>query len=212
MPYSLYLSPPPASDDSGPLVPPSPRAGNASAQKLSAEHPDHALIIGIRAGDPAALKALIDRYTDPLVHFAAQLVGSDEAAEDAVQDVFVRVWERREVWYPQVGVRAYLFGAVRNTVYMIRRHQRVVDREHAALAFDLPQTVAPIEPDDSAHMRRQFRNALKTLTGQQRAVLRLRYDQRLSAREIAVIFGVSTRAVERMLARAITTLRQAVTG
>jgi RNA polymerase sigma factor (sigma-70 family) len=109
-----------------------------------------------------------------------------------------------------VGVRAYLFGAVKNAMYKTHRHEQVVTREHAALAREMPYIVDPVEPDDTARMRRQFRLAFRALTLQQRMVLRLRYEQLLSAREIAAIFDVSTRAVERMLGRAIQSLRAAI--
>ena len=56
---------------------------------------DATLLAHLATDDTTALDALLARYWSPLVMFIARLAGSPEAAEDAVQETFCRLWERR---------------------------------------------------------------------------------------------------------------------
>jgi RNA polymerase sigma-70 factor (ECF subfamily) len=178
--------------------------------ELPLDHPDRPLVLQVRAGDPEALNALVEHYFVPLARFASSLVDSYDVAEDVAQGVFFRVWSRRQTWTPRAGIRAYLFTAVRNSALDIRRHQQVTTRLEPFLAHERPRTVHPDDPDDVTEERQRVREAIHGLTERQRTALRLRYEVQLPAREIAVILGVSTRAIERLLSRALLVLREAL--
>ena len=60
--------------------------------------PDDSVIARIRAGDEDAFEALVLEHYNGLCVFAARLVGTDAAAEEIVQDVLMRIWQRRERW------------------------------------------------------------------------------------------------------------------
>ena len=57
---------------------------------------DHELAEGICNGDTRAFDALVIRYYQPLVNMVLRYVKSPDVAEDVLQDVFVKLWERRE--------------------------------------------------------------------------------------------------------------------
>src|SRR5204862_7048542 len=75
----------------------------------------------IRAGDEAAFEAMFRAYYDPLCRYVAAYLGSRDAAEDAVQEVFARIWGERAHW--AVGdVRHDLYAAGRRSdISQIRR-------------------------------------------------------------------------------------------
>ena len=52
----------------------------------------------LRAGDPRALEALLQDVWAPLVRHLTGVTGSRDTAQDAAQEAFVRLWERRERW------------------------------------------------------------------------------------------------------------------
>src|SRR2546430_17147716 len=81
----------------------------------------HDLVARIRVGDEAAFEAIFRAHYDPLCRYVAPYLGSRDAAEDAVQGVFARIWEDRAHW--AVGdVRHYLYAAVRRrAISQIRR-------------------------------------------------------------------------------------------
>jgi len=214
--FALYFQPPPAADDPGRLPDGAHVRGENELQQghddsTPTAHPDFPLVYAIRAGDPRALETLVHQYFRPLTLFAAHIVGTHDAAEDIAQAVLYRVWERRHDWTPRAGIRAYLFAAARNAAFDARKHARVRTRHHTRLIADFGESDQSADVDDTVRLRRQFRAVFAALTERQRTALRLRYEQQLSAREIAIVLGVSIRAVERLLARAIDILRDGMT-
>ena len=59
---------------------------------------DADLLARLGANDPAALDELLERYWTPLVMYVAGITDSPDAAQDVVQDVFCRLWEKRATW------------------------------------------------------------------------------------------------------------------
>ena len=62
-------------------------------------------------------RLLFREYYDPLSKYAYSLVTDHDAAEDIVQEMFVRIWEKHQDIIQSPQVRAYLYRAVRNTCF-----------------------------------------------------------------------------------------------
>src|SRR2546428_13399374 len=89
--------------------------------RSAARAPGNDLVARIRAGDEAAFEAMFRAYYDPLCRYVAPYLGSRDAAEDAVQGVFVRIWEDRARWAVS-DLPHYLYAAVRRrAISQIRR-------------------------------------------------------------------------------------------
>src|SRR5256885_8799332 len=93
------------------------------------------LVARIRAGDEAAFEAMFRAYYDPLCRHVASYVGSRDAAEDAVQGLFVRIWEDRARWVVS-DLGHYLYTAVRRrAISQVRRlavQRRARSEEHTS--------------------------------------------------------------------------------
>src|ERR1043166_6013197 len=98
-------------------------------ERSAARAPGHDLVARVRAGDEAAFEAMFRAYYDPLCHYVAAYLGSRDAAEDAVQGVFVRIWEDRTRWVVS-DLRHYLYAAVRRRA--ISQVRRIAVRRRAA--------------------------------------------------------------------------------
>src|SRR5256885_9713379 len=79
----------------------------------------------VRTGDAQAFEALFRAYVEPLCSFAYSYVESESQAQEIVQDLFTRLWERRETLERPRSVRAYLYGATRNRALNEVRNRRV---------------------------------------------------------------------------------------
>src|SRR5881628_2581382 len=98
----------------------------------AARAPGHDLVARIRAGDEAAFEAMFRAYYGPLCRYVAAYLGSRDAAEDAVQGVFVRIWEDRTRWVVS-ELRHYLYAAVRRRCTAMRRTWLIARRRTAPL-------------------------------------------------------------------------------
>jgi DNA-directed RNA polymerase specialized sigma24 family protein len=83
---------------------------------------DEDLLVAIRGGDGGALGQLYDRYGRLAFGVAYRVLEERGAAEDAVQDAFLAVWQRAATYHPERGtVRAWLLTITRNAAVDRRR-------------------------------------------------------------------------------------------
>ena len=89
----------------------------------------------MRGGDKAAFGVLFDRYYDLLHTFARHIVKDSSVAEDIIQNVFVKMWMRKEQVNPELSVRNYLLVATRNELidYMRLRYNMLRSDINAAM-------------------------------------------------------------------------------
>ena len=76
-------------------------------------------------------------YYSRMLRFAKEYVLFDEDAENVVQDVFLLLWEKREVLDIQVSLVSYLFSLVKNRSLDYLRHKVVAEEYRQELTFKL---------------------------------------------------------------------------
>jgi RNA polymerase sigma-70 factor (ECF subfamily) len=173
--------------------------------------PDAALLAGLAADDASALDALLGRYWSPLIVFIARMTGSTEAAEDAVQEAFCRLWERRRSWRGEGSVSGLLFRLARNSAISAHRHLEAEDRA-ASVAGDLLPRHAEIPEMPNDELRARLERAIAVLPPRRREVFLLRVVHDLSYREIATVMGTSSQTVANQLSHALAFLRKELSG
>ncbi len=171
---------------------------------------DRQLLERVRAGDDGALNALLELYWAPLVAYSARLLGSWDAAEDAAQDTFVRLWQRRGEWERSGSVRALLFRITRNLSLDEKKRR---DRHTAWSIKKLrPRSpvATPLELLERSELERDFDRAVQSLPERRREIFLHARVNGLSNREIAEVMGIATQTVANQLTAALATLRDAL--
>lgn len=156
----------------------------------------------------AGFEKLFRTHYAPLVTFAAGMVGSADAAEDLVQEVFIAIWRRRADMAPHSIPRAYLYKAVRHRALNTLRHDRIA-RESAVPA---EHSFAGSPEDDLllGELESAVQAAISRLPERARLIFTLSRDQGLTYAEIARVTGVSIKTVETQMGRALRALRQSL--
>lgn len=214
LPY-LHLAPP---INDAPAAPRRRRSSHGTPVEstgestLHANHPDAQTILRIRAGDQATFAQLFRDHYRRLWAFAYDLTGSPDHAEEVVQDVFASIWTRRAEWSVTHSIAEYLFGAVRNRTYKMRRHLAIADRTADTVTNGLPDGdpvpalgAPPPRPDEAtehAELHDYVTDAIRAMPPGRRTALLLRWHDGLSYAEIASAMGVSVKAVSFQLSRA----------
>jgi len=175
----------------------------------AARAPGRDLVARIRAGDEAAFEAMFRAYYDPLCRYVAAYLGSRDAAEDAVQGVFVRIWEDRTRWAVS-DLRHYLYAAVRRRA--ISQVRRIAVRRRAApllVLADIGGTrgAPPDAECEAEELWRRLERALDTLPPRTRAAFVLSRQEGLSYHEVAARMAISPKTVGVHIGRALATLR-----
>ena len=165
---------------------------------------DELLAIRCQLGEREAFDALIDRWHEPLHHYARRVAGTDEGADDVIQDVWLRVLRGIARLKDPSRLRPWLFGITRR-VLMDRLRVKysnvdVVPVEEDALA------AAGSEDDIEAELE-SMQEALTRLPLIEREVLTLFYLRELTLAEVADIVDVPVGTVKSRLHRARRLLR-----
>jgi RNA polymerase sigma-70 factor, ECF subfamily len=190
------------------------RVGSRVAKPIAVVGEEQDLIRRIRAGDAAAFETMFHLYYRPLCAFTMGYVRSRHVAEELVQEVLLWVWEQRERWEIRCGLRSYLYTAARNASLNALKRQRVVDRWEASAANESRAAGPAVDArsvDDELDRREAalaVGRAIDRLPERRRQALTLRWQHRLSYAEIAQVMGITVKAVETSLAKAIDTLRR----
>lgn len=166
------------------------------------------LIALLRSGDADAFERVYRSYVVALCRLADSYVQSRDAAEDIVQDLFTWLWANRHGFHPEHGLRAYLFGAVRNRALNALRDEATATRVSATQSF---AGTGISGAADAELMALDLESAIQTtvegMPPRCREVFVLLRTQALTYAEVAVILGISPKTVEVHMSRALAILR-----
>lgn len=178
---------------------------------MPAEQDLRSLFLRLTKGDEGAFDLLFREFHPRLCAFAGNILRDVEAAEDCVQDVFVKLWtDRKKISLPQ-SPKAYLYAATRNCALnkigksAVRQAWEESERESTKTTGSLP---APEMDLLRGETRERLTAAFKALTPRSRVAMTLRWYEEMSYAEIAQAMGISEKSVENQLARGLKALRE----
>lgn len=173
-------------------------------------HPsnDHHLFAGVKRGDRSAFDQLFRLYYTPLCRLARTVSGYEQMAEEAVQNVFVRLWEKRRGLDQPDNVKGYLFRSVYNEcLWLIKKQQSQKDLERNYV-LDPPDELTSADQQQWEVFRPIIQMAIDNLPQKCRHIFLMRKQEGLTNVEIAEYLGVSVKTVENQMTIAIKKLRE----
>lgn len=172
------------------------------------EPTDRDLLARLRGGDHSAFDAIFRHWYEPVVRSANRVLRDQGIAEELSQDVFLELWRRRESLAPDSSVAGYLMQAVRNRALNHLRHL-AVQKKSAVYVEALSE---PAEHADAqvhtTELQRALTEAIEALPPRTREVFVMSRERGLRYSEIAEQLGVSVKAVEANMSRALRILRE----
>lgn len=129
---------------------------------------DQKLYDDLRRGKEYAFAAVFDRYHRLLYTIAYRFLKSEEEAEDAVQFLFMKLWEQRETFSFESGIRSLLFTILKNYILNELRHRNLVFEK----LYEMAQQVNDEDEDafltrfEHGELRKSLRVAIDKLPPQ----------------------------------------------
>ncbi|GAF05144.1 RNA polymerase sigma-70 factor [Saccharicrinis fermentans] len=172
-------------------------------RQSTTQNNDQRLFNRIKEGDEKAYEQLFKQYYVSLTAFANTLVHDLDMAESIVQNVFVKLWEKRRQ-YEITAVKSYLIIAVRNSCHNeLKRVQHERDFKNTVCMEDV---VEMVNYSDSGVME-HIAQVIELLPEQRRRIFKLNRLEGLKYREIAEKLSISPKTVEVQMGKALKFLR-----
>ena len=157
----------------------------------------------IKNSDRNAFRELYYEYYEALYRFAWRYVRDSELALDFVQETFTRLWVKRQTLDDSKPIKPFLYRIIHNLIIDHVRKQAVREDAMHLLDFDDAH-----EDDHEANERMEtIDRAIRSLPEGQQEVFRMNRYEGLKYTEIAHILGLSVKAVEKRMSKALHTLR-----
>ncbi|SFE50109.1 RNA polymerase sigma-70 factor, ECF subfamily [Chitinophaga sp. CF118] len=179
---------------------------------MSSRHSDYELIRMLIEGDATAFAELYELYRDKIFSFAFILTKSSSTAEEVVQEVFLKLWDRRD----QIDINQSFTAYIRKITYhqvitFFRKAKR--DRTLQQQLYDNMTALQQVSPDHlmEKQLQKAYHDAIRQLPPQKQKIYLLSRDEDLSYEEIASKMGISKNTVRNHMAEAISFIRRYVT-
>jgi RNA polymerase sigma factor (sigma-70 family) len=170
---------------------------------------DETVMLEVRDGQVARLSVLFERHHRPLFNFFYRLTGSRTAAEDLVQEVFLRLLKYRHTYNPKTSFVAWLYQVARNAHIDTLRSLK----PETAWTDEMPEPASADAHQDERLRKEQeaelVRRAMAALPPDKRELLVLSRYQNLPYEQIGEIVGCEVGAVKTRVYRAVRALAAA---
>lgn len=167
------------------------------------------LIESLKKGDSKAYTYMVDTYHHKLCVYAYNLVHNHDAAEDIVQNVFIRVWKKRNQLNPKFSLQNFLYRSVYNEfIDHYRKSKLVIPLEKKYI--DTLSTI--IEEDDNSldKLIALVKQEIENLPPKCKQAFLLSKQEGLTNIEIAEYLNVSIKTVEAHITGAFYLLRKSI--
>jgi RNA polymerase sigma-70 factor (ECF subfamily) len=170
---------------------------------------DEALMEKVQRGETAHLELLVARYQRPLYNYALRVLRETGAAEDAFQETFLRIFQKRASYRAGAPFRPWLYQICLNLCRdQLRRQTR---RPEAELKDEIPvrdPNPGPEALSTGAEMTEKIRRAIDQLPDKHRDVFILHYYQNMPYPDIADILEIPVGTVKSRMFHATKSLAE----
>lgn len=170
---------------------------------------DEDLLLLLREEDGLAFAALYERYWDVLWRFAFNAMKTEEDASDVVQDVFTRLWDRRQTLHIHTSVSAFLYRSTLNRVITLSNRSKYAEKyvENLKKSFEEGDYTTDNQILEKEMIRR-FEEGLENMPSKMREVFEYSHLEQMSYKEIGEQMGIAPETVKRQVKNALKLLRK----
>ncbi|WP_303309956.1 RNA polymerase sigma factor [Hymenobacter sp. BT730] len=165
-----------------------------------------------RSGEAAALAALFELHYEALFNYGLKLTGDEELVKDSIQNLFQKLWRRREGVRAIQVVKAYLFKALRH--HLVDETKQLKQQRYLfpapADSFEVTYSHEEflIAEQTDAEQQALLLAAINQLSSRQREALYLRFFDGFPYERIAEVMSLNTQSVRNLVFNALKAIRK----
>lgn len=160
-----------------------------------------------------AIELICNKYHSFLYHIAFKVVKSPETASDIVQNVFLKLWEKRLELNSINNIEAWLYRVTKNELVDFLRKTAADNRLKQKLWENMPVATTDTEENmDGKYCKEIISKAVNLLPPQRKLIYTLNRDSGLNYQQIAEKLSISKHTVKNHLSLALRSIQQFITG
>lgn len=163
-----------------------------------------------KAGHHSAFTLIYNKHIDMLYAYGTKICVDDNLVKDCIQEVFIKLFERRLQIRNLESIKFYLFKSLKNSLFdslSFNKKMRVAS-ENAEFEIEYSAEKYWIDNEVGNSQRRRIEEALSKLTSKQKEIIYLRYNQGLGFTQIAEIMGINAGSAKKQTYRTLEKLRE----
>lgn len=177
------------------------------AKKMK-EMGDKELLLTLKTGNRQSFTVLYNQYWSQVYNFSRLYLTSRDAAEEVVQEVFVKVWESREFIREDDNFKGLLFIITRNLIFNQSRKSFNEDFYKITMLAAMEQSYDMEAEIDAKNLREYIDQLIADLPPQRKLIFTMSRNENMSYKEIAEKLSISEKTVENQISSAIKYLKQ----
>lgn len=155
------------------------------------------------------IRSIFDQHYPPLCGFANKYVKDMDASRDIVQNVFIKLWEKRQELDTSQLIKPYLYRSVMNLcLNYLRDNKKLVHHELPTENDQLVEYLDSSNKMELSELQAKIQKAISKLPEKPREVFTLSRNEGKSYKEIAELLDIGVKAVEANMTRALKKLRK----
>ncbi len=163
-------------------------------------------------GDIDALGEIFRSFFSDLYFYGLKIVPVSDMVKDVIQEMFIRLWDRRESVSEVENVKSYLIIILRreliNTVKGLNLD--TFDENDINDPFTLSAEDIIIESEENEEVKARINYEIQKLTSRQREIIFLRFYNNLSFNDISIILQMNVQSVRNLLFRSLEKIRKGI--
>lgn len=165
----------------------------------------------LRAGSGEAFEQIFRSYYPSLLNYGLRFNKDDEEVKDCIQILFMNIWERKAFLGNSDSIRNYLLASLRRLILKRAKTSPMtiaLDDDDSLFHVELSVEMKMIHDQTLKENVLSLQNAIQNLPARQKEALYLRFYNEQSFGEIALIMNISTRAVYKLIYKALDALNE----
>jgi len=161
----------------------------------------------VKKGDKRAFEHIYYEVFDRLANYGLRLVDDREMVNDAIQNVFLQIWKKRNEIRVNQSIENYLYTCLRRQIMSElkgKNNDHLAAHEYTSLQMSEP------EPSVNSDQIIKVQHVIDQLPKRQKEIIYLKYKENMTYDEIVAIMGISKNSLYKLMNKAIASLKRSV--
>jgi RNA polymerase sigma factor (sigma-70 family) len=176
-------------------------------------HTDAELWAEFKRGSGPAFSYIYQKYHKAIYYYGTKITSDTDLVKDAIQDLFVELWLRRDTLGETNAIKYYLYKSIRRKIIklLVQKNKMAAEEsltEHFDIEAVLSHEMELILEQEGREQRDKVVKAMDVLTKRQKEAVFLKFYDELDYEEIAGLMSISHQAVYNIISKAIKLLKE----